>query len=221
MTIRTNDLLILGDSFCSERFKNTDWPVIVQKSLLTNLRGQGFPGASWWSVRNSLTQQIKILPKIAIFCHTEPNRIPHNEDWGLNIGTTELGEIHGYGPDRIHVPMPTEFGVACKLYYKHLWIQEYHNWAMTRWLFELDELTKDIEVVLHFFGFNEIHRYHRFQHGTSFSDPLINYATFARVPDITNHFDVATNQRFADFVLEHICNYPGPGLRIDRKLDLR
>jgi hypothetical protein len=218
MTIRTADLLILGDSFCANRDRNIDWPVIVQSSLSTNLRGQGFPGASWWSVRNSLIQQIKILPKIAIFCHTEPNRLPHINDWGINSGTAELGQIHQL--DSYDQPMPAEFDVACKLYYKHLWHQDYHNWAMTRWLCELDELTKGIQIVLHFFGFDDVHRHHRFCHGVSFSDPLINYATTAQGSDIRNHFDIAVNQRFADVVLEHIHNYPGSGVRIDKQLDL-
>jgi hypothetical protein len=218
MTMRSTDLLILGDSFCSDRTTNTDWPVIVQQSLSTTLRGQGFPGASWWSVRNSLIRQLKFLPKIAIFCHTEPNRLPHADDWGINSGTVELGMIHQL--NSYDQPMPAEFDVACKLYYKHLWYQEYHNWAMTRWLYELDELTKDIEIVLHFFGFDDIHRHHRFQHGVSFSDPLITYAVNHLGLDIRNHFDIATNQRFADVVLEHIHNYPGAGIRIDKKLDL-
>lgn len=116
--------------------------------------------------------------------------------------------------------MSAEFQLACKLYYKHLVCLEHNEWAMTRWLCELDELTKDIEIVLHFFGFNNIHRQHKFQHGVSFSDALINYTTMTLGPGITNHFDVATNQRFADVVLEYIHNYPGPGVRIDRKLDL-
>jgi hypothetical protein len=218
MPIYTRNLLVLGDSFCASRTKSTDWPVIVQNSLLINLRGQGFPGASWWSVRNSFLQNISLSPKIAIFCHTEPNRIPHNEDWGLNYSSAELGKIHV--DNREDQPMPQEFSVACKLYYKHLWYREYHNWAMTRWLCELDELTKDIEFVLHFFIADDIHRYHKFQNGVSFSDPLIKYA-FADGPNIRNHFDIATNQRFADVVLEHIHNYPGAGTRIDKKLDIR
>jgi hypothetical protein len=220
MTIHNTDLLILGDSFCAERVRNIAWPVIVKNSLSANLRGQGFPGASWWSVRNQFIQEIKAPPKIAIFCHTEPNRIPHEHDWGINTTTAELGlvPIHYTYDDQ---PMPAEFQLACKLYYKHLWYQEYQNWAMTRWLCELDELTKDIEIVLHFFGFDDIHRHHRFHHGVSFSDPLMNYATMALDFNIRNHFDIDTNQRFADVVLEHIHNYPGAGVRIDKKLDLR
>ena len=218
MHIYTKNLLVLGDSFCANRTRSTDWPVIVQNSLLINLRGQGFPGASWWSVRNSFLQNINLLPNIAIFCHTEPNRIPHNEDWGLNYSSAELGKI--YISDREDQPMSEEFSVACKLYYKHLWDREYHNWAMTRWLCELDELTKDIKIVLHFFIDDDIHRHHKFQNGVSFSDPLRNYA-FEDGPGITNHYDIATNQRFADVILEHIHNYPGAGVRIDKKLDLR
>jgi len=218
MTIRTTDLLILGDSFCSDRTKSIDWPVIVRNSLMKTLRGQGYPGASWWSVRSGLMQQIRLLPKIAIFCHTEPNRIPHKDDWGINIGASDRGLIHIH--DSHDQPMSVEFSSACKLYYKHIWYQEYQNWAMTRWLHELDELTKDIEIVLHFFGFNDIHRHHTFQNGVSFSDPLINYAQAHRAPDIRNHFDIGANQRFADIVLENIHNYPGAGTRIDKKLDL-
>lgn len=219
MPIYTKNLLILGDSFCSDRNKNTDWPIIVQNSLLTSLHGQGFPGASWWSTRNSFIKQIAVAPNIAIFCHTEPNRIPHTDNWGIHAGSIKLGKIYGHEPNRF---MPSEFRLACELYYKHLWFQEYHDWALTRWLCELDELTKDIEIVLHFFGFeHHTSRYHRFQHGVSFSDPLINYSTTIQRPDIRNHFDVDTNQRFADLVLEHIHNYPGAGVRIDKRLDLR
>jgi hypothetical protein len=230
MTTTITDLLILGDSFCSDRILKVDWPVIVKKSLSTpiaganrwsfkpvTLRGQGFPGASWWSVRNQLIQKIKTPPQIAIFCHTEPNRIPNDDDWGINMGSADIGMIHGK-----HLqPMTDEFQLACKLYYKHLWSRKYHEWTMTSWLCELDELTKDIEIVLHFFGFENDHRYHRFQHGVSFSDPLRDYATFGSDPYLRNHFDIDTNQRFADFVLEHIRNYPGAGTRIDKKLALR
>ena len=212
------DLLILGDSFCSDRNKQVDWTVIVRNSLSANLRGQGFPGASWWSARNRLIQEIETPPKIVIFCHTEPNRIPRDDDGGINIGCVDLGMII-YGINE--QPMTEEFQLACKLYYKHIWSKKYHDWAMTGWLCELDELTKDIEIVLHFFGFENKQRYHRFQHGVSFSDPLTNYATFDRDPQLRNHLDIAANQRFADVVLEHIHNYPGAGTRIDKKLALR
>jgi hypothetical protein len=230
MTTSITDLLILGDSFCSDRTLKVDWPMIVKKSLSTpisgasrwsfkpvTLRGQGFPGASWWSVRNHLIQKIKKPPQIAIFCHTEPNRIPHDNDWGVNFGSLEQGMIHGEHQQ----PMSDEFQLACELYYKHLWSHAYHEWTMTNWLYELDELTKDIEIVLHFFGFENQQRYYEFQHGVSFSDPLLGYATFDSDQDPRNHFDIATNQRFADFILEHIHNYPGAGTRIDKKLALR
>jgi hypothetical protein len=54
----------------------------------------------------------------------------------------------------------------------------------------------------------------------SFSDPLTNYAKNSWNPNIRNHFDADTNQRFADVVLEHIHNYPGAGALIDKKLAL-
>jgi len=217
MTVHTTDLLILGDSFCSDRNKQVDWPVIVKNSLSANLRGQGFPGASWWSVRNRLIQEIKTPPKIVIFCHTDPNRMPRDDDGGINIGSVDLGMIHGTNEQ----PMTHEFQLACKLYYKYLWSGKYYRWAMTQWLCELDELTKDIEIVLHFFGFENEQRYHKFQHGVSFSDPLKYYATCGCDTQLRNHFDIATNRRFADVILEHIHNYPGAGTRIDKKLALR
>lgn len=222
------DILILGDSFCGHRDHPGHWPQIVMNELLkieynpmVVPRGQGYPGASWWSVRTRLLKELKQKPKLAIFCHTEPQRIPHKDDWGVNFRSVELGQIHA--PNSFDQPMPSEFKKACELYYEQIWMPEYHDWAITQWFKELDELTQDIDQVLHFYAFPGIHTEYTFKNGITFEDPLINYQVQRRmfstkpVP-AANHFDVETNRRFAEVVLKYVNNYPGDGTRITERL---
>lgn len=226
--ITYRDILILGDSFCSHRDHQDHWPQIVMNKLLGTEyssmivpRGQGYPGASWWSVRKRLLKELRQPPKIAIFCHTEPQRIPHKDDWGINFRSVELGQIHV--PDSFDQPMPPEFKKACELYYNHLWMEDYHNWAMVRWFEELNSLVRDIDIVLHFYSFPEDKFKYTFKKGVTFEDPLINYQVQKKMfslkePKSANHYSVENNRQFAEVVLKYINNYPGDGVRIKEKL---
>lgn len=228
MKITYRDLLILGDSFCGHRDHRDHWPQIVMNRLLGTEystmivpRGMGFPGASWWSVRTRLLKELKQTPKIAIFCHTEPQRIPHKDDWGINFRSVELGQIHRTGI--FDQPMPPEFREACELYYTQLWISEYHDWAMTQWFKELDELTAGIDKVLHFYSFPVSTNKYTFKNGITFSDPLINYQVqrkmFSKTDPISaNHYSVENNRRFAEVIVNYVNNYPSKGTRITERL---
>ncbi len=226
--LKYRDILILGDSFCSQRNHRDHWPKIVLDNLLKIEndnsiipRGQGYPGASWWSVRKRLVKEIRVPPKVAIFCHTEPHRLPHKDDWGVNFRSVELGQIHT--TNNFDKLMPAEFKQACELYYNQIWMSEYHEWAIIQWFKELDELTQGIEKVFHFFAFQGKYNEYTFKKGVTFADPLINYQVkrkmFSNIdPPSANHFDADTNRRFADCVLKYIKDYPGDGVRIESKL---
>lgn len=222
------DILIIGDSFCSHRTHKDHWPKIVHDSLTTDVlpsispRGYGFPGASWWSVRNCLLKELKIkLPKVAIFCHTEPHRLPHPEDWGVNSRSSELGEIHVL--NKPSSPMPQEYATAARMYYEQIWMSDYHYWAIQQWFKELDDLTTGIEKVLHFYCFTGEYTDYTFKKGVTFTNPLINYQvkkkmfSTKQIPE-ANHFDENTNRQFAKTVLNYIDNYPGNGVRITERL---
>jgi len=72
-----NDIVILGDSFCSQRKVPNHWPYRLS-NLLTDkdpgptnpARGYGWGGASWWSLKKQLPFYLKNQPKVLIFCHT-------------------------------------------------------------------------------------------------------------------------------------------------------
>ena len=147
------DLLIVGDSFCSFRTHQYHWPQIVMQSLTdkpydSNVipRGYGFPGASWWSVRKHFLDQLNIhVPKVAVFCHTEPHRLPNPFDWGVNSRSAEIGIVHQLEEsDKL---MPVDYATAARLYYEQLWMEDYHHWAVEQWFKELDEQTSQIEKV--------------------------------------------------------------------------
>ena len=227
--IQYKDLLILGDSFCGHRTHQDHWPQIVMQSL-TGLpynsdvipKGYGFPGASWWSVRKNLLQQLTVrTPTVAIFCHTEPHRLPHPKDWGVNTRSVELSEIHVL--NKKSEPMPSAYARAAQSYYEQIWMPDYHHWAVEQWFKELDELTKDVEKVLHFYCFDGPYKNYTFKNGVTFADSLINHQVkkkmFAtkQLPE-ANHFDENTNRRFAEVVVNYVNNYPGKGVRITERL---
>jgi hypothetical protein len=226
--INHKDLLIIGDSFCSHRTHQDHWPQIVMQSLTGvtyNInripKGSGFPGASWWSVRKHLLMQLKkSVPKVAIFCHTEPHRLPHPQDWGVNIRSVELGQIHLL--NKANEPMPEAYATAARLYYEQLWMFEYHHWAAEQWFKELDELTKNIEKVLHFYCFDGEYKNYTFKNGVTFDDSLINHQVkkkmISKKVEEANHFDADTNRQFAEVVVNYVNNYPGVGVRINERL---
>jgi hypothetical protein len=220
-----SDLLIIGDSFCSDRYGRSTWPKLVSTNLL-NLsyeskivaKGCGYAGASWWSTRKELLKHIKEhTPKVAIFCHTEPHRLPHNNDYALNIGTVDAKTIFRCdGAEFININN-RRLLTAAALYYEQLQVHDYNLWAITQWFKELDELTANIEKVLHFYSLIGPYNDYTFNKGVTFGDSLKNYA----VPNhlsAGNHFSIANNLKLAKIILNCINNYPGDGIRIADKL---
>jgi hypothetical protein len=220
-----DDVLILGDSFCGNRSNKNHWPQIVTCSLTGSEfdqvavpRGRGFPGGSWWSVRKEF---LKSAPcKVAVFCHTEPMRLPNDNDWGINTRSVELKQIHK--EHSVDQPMPEDFAVAARLYYEQLISIDYHEWAITQWFKELDELLVNVEKSVHLFCFSGPYNNYTFKNGVTLSQPLIQYQRknpiFRKAAFAPNHFTLDDNVKFAKSILDVINNYPGHGHRIDNKL---
>jgi len=221
-----NDVLIVGDSFCSSRSEDWHWPQIFTLELTGAIvkdkivpRGFGFNGASWWSSRNRIVKELNSqIPKVAIFLHTEPLRIPSDKDWGINYRSVELQTIHQTDTDDI--PMTDDFALAGKLYYEQLISFNFHEWAVNQWFLELDNLSQSIEKVIHIYCFDGIYNKYTFQHGITLGYPLIKYQQ--QIPmfkknlePVANHFNMQTNKKFAYSLLELVKNYPGNGVRID------
>lgn len=160
MMYKWDDILIVGDSFAGDRRAIDNWPVALTLKLTGDEyspqyrpRGQGFPGASWWSTRTNLLKELETrIPKVLIMCHTNEDRLQSDNDYGLNIGcctdnhiAIPIGDTN-YSPDILN---------AARQYFKYLYSPSYHLWAMDRWFNELESILneKKIPVVIHLHSF--------------------------------------------------------------------
>jgi hypothetical protein len=213
MNYNHNEILILGDSFCADRDFVTDWPMIITQQLAGSSlvpRGFGFRGASWWSVRNRLLSEIDLnKPKILILCHTEPNRLPNDQDYGINsrIVEKEYRIITSNGK-WIDTWRQQEIAEAGRLYYKELWSHQFHKWAQISWFKELDQLldTWSIPIVIHLHCFDHVS--YTFKNGVTIEEHLLSLATDGNT--FRNHFTEEMNQKIGYKLADIIRNYtPG------------
>lgn len=219
-----DDVLIIGDSFTAHREKSVHWPMLLT-CLLTNRppeenlipRGYGFSGCSWWAVRNRLLEECeKRVPRVLVIAHTEPQRIPSDQNFNLNSGSvfhldnekTNTGE---YDP---HQP-PKEVALAAQQYYKYLISLNYHIWAQKQWFNELDNIISyryKIEKVMHLHSFvpwgNA--KPHVFKNGTTFTTPLWEICddkNSTSSQKTYNHFVSSNNIMLAKTLYKSIGNY--------------
>ena len=212
MKFEHKDILILGDSFAECRSLPVDWPFIVSQRLCNSTeipRGHGFAGASWWSVRKRLLKELKLhVPKVLILCHTEPNRIPNDYDYGLTSHSVQNGKF--YNPDGTQIDPIKNLAIAKagKLYYEELWCRDYCKWAMVSWFKELDELVEvhKIPYVIHLRCFE--HNY-IFKNGTTVKENLVDISLVGKY---RNHFTEEMNKKVGNRLVELVLNYQ-PGLQ--------
>lgn len=227
-----DDILIIGDSFAYERVIPQSWPRILTELLVKNNlfkipRGKGFPGCSWWSVRQNLIEELKNgVPKVLILCHTEPNRIPSDYDFPLNIKSVEdlkhhIGDVSQYK----NVITPShikEVQTAALMYYQFLFNPDYHEWAQNQWCRELDEIIgeHDIPYVIHLHCF-EIQNNYIFKNGITAEETLwensAGYQIFKNNPEnrfdkkiqyeLMNHFSTEENLKLANCLYNSILTY--------------
>lgn len=227
----SDDFLIVGDSFCSNRTKKYSWPQEVLTHLTNKKfnskivpRGKGFSGGAWWSYRKVLLKELEIkVPKVLIICHTEPNRLPNDLDYGINFKSVETKLID---IDNKEYKMPDKIASAAVSYYKELFSFDFNEWAVRQWFKEVDELceTYKIEKVIHLYCFDGKYTDYTFKHGVTISVPLWSYAEepkiyFWNLKSITvNHYTPKGNKLFAETIIDLIKNYPGDNVRLDIKL---
>lgn len=210
-----NDIVILGDSFCAERRIPNHWPYRLV-NLVTGedpgptkpARGYGWNGASWWSVKKQLNFYLKGQPKILIFCHTDPMRLPNDRNKPLTLRSSLDGTQRGD-------PNDDDLWTAARMYFQHLVSEDFHLWAQHQWFKELDDIiekTPGIEQVYHIHNFYGSWNKYPFKQGVRFNDNLFNYSQI-NTASVTydNHFTSADNHRLAQQLADLIKNYPGDG----------
>ena len=241
--IRSEDILIIGDSFAKQRTAKDDWPQIVLAHLCQNFmlnkvpRGKGFNGASWWASRKLLLSELeKNAPKVLIMTHTEMQRIPTDENYGLNSASVfnmeEYLEISSE-PKNDEV-VPKEVLIAGQEFYKHLFCRDFFRWAQKQWFHEIDSLVEkySIPFVIHLHSFEPWDApMHIFKYGVTFDKPLwdicddnkllkaenikiisqlistIDGNIFNHDNQHRNHFNAENNIKLADQILDAINNY--------------
>lgn len=229
--MEVKDILIIGDSFCSNRTKKYSWPQVLLSNLIEKEydskiipRGKGFSGGAWWAYRKVLLEELKIhVPKVLIICHTEPFRLPNDRDYGINFTSVETQVID---IDNKNYKMPKEVAVASELYYKHLFSFDFYNWSVSKWFEELDQVCENygIEKVIHFYCFEGDYTNYTFKKGITIDPPLITYAEepkikFWKFKSVTiNHYTPDGNRLFGEALAKLIKNYPGDGRRITEKM---
>jgi hypothetical protein len=221
-----DDVLIIGDSFTGSRTDKNDWPQLVtcqitNSSYDTNRRprGKGFNGCSWWSVRTRLYEELeRRVPKVLILTHTEPHRIPSEDNYNLNPGSVHqvawhekyFGKVNGIIDTEVSIA-PSEVLLAGQQYYKHLISYRYHLWAQEKWYEELDELTKDIKYVIHLHCFDPWtgKKTYEFKNGLTFNTPLWNISDDKKEwsDSHRNHFTIKNNIKLSDIILNSINDY--------------
>ena len=222
-----DDILIVGDSFCSDRTDKHSWPQQVLNSL-TGLRysssqiprGVGYPGGAWWAYRQSLIAELSVkIPKVLIIFHTEPYRLPNNDNLSINYHSVETQLLSSTGKGR---KMPKKLAEAALLYYQELICTPFYDWANKQLYRELEKLIEPIEKVIHIHCFETTFNY-VFAKGTTVTYPLYKYTetpkTFLGTRSRPmNHFSVEGNKLFAQSIVKILNNYPADGTEINSKL---
>jgi len=211
MSYNYEDILIIGDSFCGDRNSPDHWPYILLEKLTGRndkiVRGMGFPGASWWSTRKELIRQFHEheLPKILILTHTEPSRIPSDEDLPLNTSTILNNQTS---------TIDKEVRITAKNYYQHLYSSEFSEWAVLRWFEELDNILDKhrISITIHLYSFDTTNwtkskvRY-TFKNGVTSNEVLYNLQTSDCLFSSPNHFSIEKNKILAQSLFKIITSF--------------
>lgn len=212
----TNDILIVGDSFCRHRFTPHDWPMALTEQLTGKIaipRGEGILGASWWSTRKNLIKETNQQPyKLLIICHTEATRIPNDYAIGINPMSPVIESVSI--PDNMRgIVNEKDLITASKYYYEHLFCLDYHIWAQEQWFKELDQVLEKLNVpnIIHLHCFPPYNRKepYKFKNGITVSNILKDQWVKSQdeTKETRNHLTPENNIKFAKNLAKIIENY--------------
>lgn len=211
-----NNLLIIGDSFCKDRNKESDWPVALSKLLGCKMYGRGRGGCSWWASRNDLNEYMEHRSStILIVIHTEASRLPNDFNFAVNPGIafTTAGSA---GDDLKHNPKIRQ--VASDFYTSKLFSPAFYHWAQQCWINELDS-SKDFYATLHIPAFNNVDLTGvkngvvvtpgaGFKSLRDISNTEVGDVKWAGPDSRSNHFKDFNNVKFAEALFNNINNLP-------------
>lgn len=202
-----NNIYIGGDSYCFHRAYDTHWPYVLSNKLNLHLTGQGFPGLGFWRTRLDLLQYLKDennlkKTKLFVFCHTSPDRM--------------LSSRYAWVPNFTLFDEPPNKNEVAEMYYKYLYEEKLHNWAMERWFIELNELLAE-KTIIHLFCFSYAEKLSGRLNGYKLKESLHQKevrldnnknATEKRINHFTESFNVKFANALADYYLNEIVPNP-------------
>jgi hypothetical protein len=198
-----DNIYIGGDSYCFQRQHDTDWPYVLSKKLNLNLTGQGFPGRGFWRTRLDLIRYLEDADnlkntKLFVFCHTSPYRM--------------LSSTYAWVPNFTLPNEPPNKNEVAKMYYKYLYEEQIHNWAMERWFIELNELLAE-KTVIHLFCFSDAKKLSDRLNGYKLKESLHyksvqldNLHNENNTEERINHFTKSFNVNFANSLANYYTN---------------
>jgi len=210
-----NKLLIVGDSFCRNRDKQSDWPVYLGKLLGSEVHGRGRGGCSWWSSRNDLNDyKLDRSSTILIVVHTESIRLPNDHNYPVNAGV--LKSVPGTPADDLKDKGAGIRQLAIDFYTSELFSLSFCTWAQQAWIAELDS-QNDFFATVHVPAFTSVNL-SRVKNGIVMT-PGGKFASLrdvseAEVGDITwsgadsrsNHLKDFNNVKFAEAIADTVKN---------------
>ena len=122
-------IFIAGDSYCYHRTDpNAHWPARLSCNLGLELRGAGFPGQGWWSIRKSLLEYTQTTDfdqtELFVFCHTQPNRaITSNPNFYIDFEQNK------------------------DFYLKYVQSDDVDSWAVSNWYAELNKRLQEKRII--------------------------------------------------------------------------
>jgi hypothetical protein len=133
-------LLIVGDSFCMDRKQSTDWPVALGKLTGCTVKGKGFGGGSWWSVKKYLDDLDHDKSKtVLIICHTESSRLPNDYDLPITIALAAAVSEGSIGRSKSLTQRSLDcLKFANAFYESDLFSLDFYNWAQLAWINEIN-----------------------------------------------------------------------------------
>jgi len=150
-------LVIVGDSYCAERYQDTDWPLFLANKLKVPLYGSGYGGRPWWTTRRWLIENSSLLDKqtLVIVCHTNYSRLPSILDFPINPGLLR-SEINSDKSDIKHLEPTGKLHRLVKDFYESdLYVVDFYKWAKAQWLTELNVMSENFYRLIHINCFDD------------------------------------------------------------------
>lgn len=219
----TQSIAFIGDSFANSygqarhdelgqpKFqRGTDSPTytqIVADHFGWTIEPFGFGGKSWWYSRCEFLKALERFEQqltVAVFCHTNPQRI--NNAWNKDLELTNYEE-----------------GIYAD-YYRYIYDDDFNSWAQQAWFKEIKERWNNIKTI-HFHCFTDTIPYGHLLPGMVFNQPLMHVSIGELqgndqevhkqtiVDPRCNHLSDANNQQLARLIIHSIEHYE-PGQHI-------